>query len=68
MKEVFSTDRHDKMIFMGNCEGDPWKEIMFPYLKSKDYEVFYTRCWQDEDGVNWVDFGSWSWFFCWKEK
>lgn len=74
MKEVFLTN-HRETIFMGSCEDDPqrkidipWRDIIYPYLEDKGYEVYYVREWDDEDGRRWIDFGSWSWFFFIVEK
>ena len=50
------------IIAFPKTEEEAIKEIN-KFCSDRNFNVYYTRTWVDEDGLKWFDVGSWSEFF-----
>lgn len=63
MKLVFqNANGHERVVANVETTDDAYSEIK-KFCRERDFHIYYTRIWQDEDGVTVFDVGSHTEFF-----
>ena len=55
-------------LLVKNVTEQEANKYMYDYIQRKNFKSYYTRCWYDEKGNLWTDYGSHSTFFVWGWK
>ena len=60
MKLVFQNSRgHERTIAAVATADDAYSEIK-KFCRERDFHIYYTRVWQDDDGATVYDVGAWN--------
>lgn len=60
MKLVFQNSRgHERTIADVKTADDAYSEIK-KFCRERDFHIYYTRVWQDDDGATVYDVGAWN--------
>ena len=63
MKLYFENSRGERgVIAEPQTEDETWKEI-HKFCEDRNFKIYYTRSWRNEEGLKVYDVGSWSEFF-----
>lgn len=63
MKLYFENSYNERRIIAEpKTEQDIIKEI-YKFCNDRNFKIYYTRTWRDDEGLKWYDCGSWSEFF-----
>jgi hypothetical protein len=60
MKLVFQNSRgHERTIADVKTADEAYSEIK-KFCRERDFHIYYTRVWQDDDGATVYDVGAWN--------
>lgn len=60
MKLVFQNSRgHERTIADVKTADEAYSEIK-KFCRERDFHIYYTRIWQDDDGATVYDVGAWN--------
>lgn len=60
MKLVFQNSRgHERTVADVKTADDAYSEIK-KFCRERDFHIYYTRVWQDDDGATVYDVGAWN--------
>lgn len=60
MKLVFQNSKgHERTIADVETANDAYSEIK-KFANERDFHIYYTRVWQDDDGATVYDVGAWN--------